>query len=151
MNPKQILRAFAAASALTLIPISLMAQSALEKGTTFLRENATKEGVKTTTSGLQYKVLQEGTGRSPKATDTVQVNYRGTLLDGKEFDKSSSPIEFPLNRVIAGWTEGVQLMKEGSKYEFYIPSNLAYGRQGAGGAIGADETLIFQVELLKVK
>ena len=81
----------------------------------------------------------------------MQVNYRGTLLDGKEFDKSTTPIEFPLNRVIAGWTEGVQLMKEGAKYEFYIPSNLAYGRRGAGGAIGPDETLIFQVELLKVK
>ena len=151
MKLKTTLRVLAALSAITLIPFSLMAQSALEKGATFLKENAAKEGVKSTASGLQYKVLQEGSGRSPKATDTVQVNYRGTLLDGKEFDKSSSPIEFPLNQVIAGWTEGVQLMKEGSKYEFYIPSNLAYGRRGAGGAIGADETLIFQVELLKVK
>ncbi len=128
-----------------------MAQSALEKGEAFLHSNASKEGVKSTASGLQYKVLTEGTGRSPKATDTVQVHYRGTLLDGKEFDKSSSPIEFPLNHVIAGWTEGVQLMKEGAKYEFYIPSKLAYGQRGAGGAIGPDETLIFQVELLKVK
>lgn len=128
-----------------------MAQSALEKGQTFLKENASKEGVATTASGLQYKVLQEGTGRSPQATNTVRVNYRGTLLDGTEFDKSSSPIEFPLNQVISGWTEGVQLMKEGAKYEFYIPSNLAYGKRGAGGAIGPDETLIFQVELIKVK
>ena len=151
MKTLKILRALAAASVFTLIPITLMAQSALEKGAAFLQENATKPGVKSTPSGLQYKVLQEGTGKSPKATDTVQVNYRGTLLDGKEFDKSSSPIEFPLNHVIAGWTEGVQLMKEGAKYEFYIPSNLAYGRRGAGGAIGPDETLIFQVELLKVK
>ena len=151
MKTLKVLRAFAAASVFTLIPITLMAQTALEKGAAFLQENATKPGVKSTPSGLQYKVLQEGTGKSPKATDTVQVNYRGTLLDGKEFDKSSSPIEFPLNHVIAGWTEGVQLMKEGAKYEFYIPSNLAYGRRGAGGAIGPDETLIFQVELIKVK
>ena len=128
-----------------------MAQSALEKGQAFLQDNTTKEGVTTTGSGLQYKVLQEGEGRSPKATDTVRVNYRATLINGTEFDKSSSPIEFPLNQVISGWTEGVQLMKEGSKYEFYIPSTLAYGKRGAGGAIGPDETLIFQVELIKVK
>ena len=128
-----------------------MAQSSLEKGETFLKENASKEGVKTTPSGLQYKVLQEGNGRTPVATDTVRVHYRGTLIDGTEFDKSSSPIEFPLNGVIAGWTEGVQLMKEGSRYEFYIPSMLAYGKRGAGGVIGPDETLIFEVELLKVR
>ncbi len=128
-----------------------MAQSSLEKGEAFLKENATKEGVKSTPSGLQYKVLQEGNGRAPVATDTVRVHYRGTLLDGTEFDKSSSPIEFPLNGVIAGWTEGVQLMKEGAKYEFYIPSTLAYGKRGAGGDIGPDETLIFEVELLKVR
>ncbi len=151
MNPHPTLRILAAALAITLTPLSIMAQSALEKGDAYLHENSTKEGVKTTASGLQYKVLQEGTGASPKATDTVQVNYRGTTIDGKEFDKSSTPIEFPLNHVIAGWTEGVQLMKEGAKYEFYIPSKLAYGRRGAGGAIGPDETLIFQVELIKVK
>ena len=131
-----------------------MAQSPLEKGETFLKENAGKEGVSVTSSGLQYKVLAEGTGRSPKATDTVKVHYRGTLLDGTEFDSSykrNQSIEFALNQVIAGWTEGVQLMKEGAKYEFYIPSNLAYGRRGAGGVIGPDETLIFEVELLKVR
>ena len=128
-----------------------MAQSSLEKGQAFLQDNASKEGVTTTVSGLQYKVLQEGNGRSPKATDTVRVNYRGTLINGTEFDKSSSPIEFPLNQVISGWTEGVQLMKEGAKYEFYIPADLAYGKRGAGGAIGPDEALIFQVELIKVK
>ena len=128
-----------------------MPQSALEEGQAFLQDNGAKEGVTTTGSGLQYKVLQEGDGKNPKATDTVRVHYRGTLINGTEFDKSSSPIEFPLNQVISGWTEGVQLMKEGSKYEFYIPSNLAYGKRGAGGAIGPDETLIFQVELIKVK
>ncbi len=128
-----------------------MAQSPLEKGESFLKENATKDGVTTTPSGLQYKVLKKGDGRAPKASDTVRVHYRGTLLDGTEFDKSSSPIEFPLNAVIAGWTEGVQLMSEGSKYEFYIPSTLAYGKRGAGPDIGPDETLIFEVELLKVR
>ena len=131
-----------------------MAQSPLEKGEAFLRENASKEGVHVTPSGLQYKVLADGTGRSPKATDTVKVQYRGTLLDGTEFDSSykrNQPIEFALNQVIPGWTEGVQLMAEGAKYEFYIPSNLAYGRRGAGGVIGPDETLIFEVELLKVR
>ena len=133
---------------------SVMAQSALENGQRFLKENAEKQGVKTTPSGLQYKVLREGSGKSPKATDVVVVNYRGTLTNGKEFDssyKAGQPIEFPLDRVIPGWTEGVQLMKEGAKYEFFIPSNLAYGSRGAGGVIGPDETLIFEVELLKVK
>lgn len=131
-----------------------MAQSPVEKGETFLQENAKKEGVHVTPSGLQYKVLMDGPGRSPKATDTVKVQYRGTLLDGTEFDSSykrNQPIEFALNQVIPGWTEGVQLMREGAKYEFYIPSNLAYGRRGAGGVIGPDETLIFEVELLKIR
>jgi FKBP-type peptidyl-prolyl cis-trans isomerase FkpA len=133
---------------------SLRAQTALEEGQKFLKENAAKEGVKTTKSGLQYLVLKEGTGKSPKATDTVLVHYRGTLINGQEFDSSykrNEPIEFPLNHVIKGWTEGVQLMKEGAKYRFFIPSNLAYGSNGAGNAIGPDETLIFEVELLKVR
>jgi FKBP-type peptidyl-prolyl cis-trans isomerase FkpA len=131
-----------------------MAQSALETGKAFLAENAKKEGVQSTSTGLQYKVLTPGAGRSPKASDVVLVHYRGTLLNGKEFDSSykrREPIEFPLNQVIRGWTEGVQLMQEGAKYEFYIPSNLAYGSRGAGGDIGPDETLIFEVELLKVR
>ncbi len=123
-------------------------------GQTFLQENAKKPGVITTASGLQYSVLQEGTGKSPKKTDTVVVNYRGTLLNGVEFDSSylagREPAEFPLNRVIKGWTEGLQLMKEGAKFRFFIPSTLAYGSRGAGLDIGPDETLIFEVELLKV-
>lgn len=126
----------------------------LAKGEKFLAENATKEGVVTTASGLQYKILTEGTGKSPKATDTVLVHYAGTLLSGTEFDSSyrrKEPIEFPLNRVIPGWTEGVQLMKEGAKFRFFIPSKLAYGPRGAGRDIGPNETLIFEVELLKVK
>jgi len=130
-----------------------MSDIALALGEKFLQDNATKEGVVTTDSGLQYKVLTEGTGKSPKATDTVLVHYAGTLINGTEFDSSyrrKEPIEFPLNRVIAGWTEGVQLMKEGSKFRFFIPSKLAYGTRGAGRDIGPNETLIFEVELLKV-
>jgi FKBP-type peptidyl-prolyl cis-trans isomerase len=128
--------------------------SALAEGQAFLAENATKPGVNTTASGLQYLVLTEGTGKTPKATNTVVVHYRGTLLNGAEFDSSyqagREPAEFPLNRVIKGWTEGLQLMKEGGKTRFFIPSELAYGKRGAGIDIGPDETLIFEVELLKV-
>jgi FKBP-type peptidyl-prolyl cis-trans isomerase len=125
-----------------------------EAGQAFLAANAKKEGVVTTATGLQYKVLQAGTGARPKATDTVNVHYRGTLIDGKTFDSSydrGEPISFPLNRVIAGWTEGVQLMPVGSKYEFYIPYQLAYGERGAGGVIPGYATLIFVVELLAIE
>ena len=128
--------------------------SNLEKGQAFLKNNASKPGVHTTPSGLQYKVILEGHGKTPKATDTVRVNYRGTTIDGTEFDSSykrNEPIEFPLNGVIPGWTDGVQLMKEGGKIELFIPSNLAYGAQGAGGVIAPDSTLIFDIELIKVK
>ncbi len=131
-----------------------MSSTALETGKAFLADNATKPGVITTPTGLQYLVLTEGTGKSPKAKDTVVVNYRGTLLNGVEFDSSylagREPAEFPLNRVIKGWTEGLQTMKEGGKTRFFIPSHLAYGKRGAGLDIGPDETLIFEVELLKV-
>ena len=124
-------------------------------GAKFLEENKKKEGVKTTASGLQYKVDKEGTGPQPKATDMVTVNYRGTLIDGKtEFDSSykrGQPATFPLNGVIKGWTEGLQLMKVGSKYQFFVPSNLAYGERSVGPDIAANATLIFEVELLEVK
>ncbi len=144
-----------AATVATFSVTPLMADSTLEKGEAFLKENSTKEGVKTTASGLQYKVLKEGTGKIPKATDNVQVHYRGTLLDGTEFDSSikrGEPAEFPLNRVIPGWTEGVQLMKEGSKYQFTIPSKLAYGERGTpGGPIPPNATLIFEVELISIR
>ena len=123
------------------------------KGAAFLVENAKKEGVKETATGLQYKVLTAGTGKTPKATDVVEVNYEGKLIDGTVFDSSyerGEPIEFPLNQVIAGWTEGLQLMKEGGKYEFYIPADIAYGEAGNSG-IEPNSTLIFTVELLKVK
>lgn len=125
-----------------------------DAGKTFLEANGKKEGVTTTASGLQYKVIQPGNGPKPKATDTVNVHYKGTFLDGKTFDSSydrGEPISFPLNRVIAGWTEGVQLMPVGATYEFYIPSNLAYGERGAGGAIPPNSTLIFVVELLGIE
>ena len=154
MKLLRILGATVMVAAVNLVTPTLMADSATEKGEAFLKENANKEGVKTTASGLQYKSLKEGTGPSPKATDTVLVHYRGTLLDGTEFDSSykrNEPIEFPLNRVIPGWTEGVQLMKEGGKMQLFIPSKLAYGTRGAPGAIGPNETLIFEIELLKVR
>lgn len=131
-----------------------MSDIALAKGEKFLEDNAKKEGVKVTPSGLQYLVITEGSGKSPKATDTVEVHYEGTLINGTVFDSSyrrKESIEFPLNRVIAGWTEGVQLMKEGAKYRFFIPSKLAYGSRGAGRDIGPNEALIFDVELIKVR
>src|SRR5881394_629143 len=124
------------------------------EGEKFLEENKKKDGVKTTASGLQYKVLKEGSGPSPKETDTVVTNYRGTLIDGTEFDSSykrNEPATFPVNRVIKGWTEALQLMKPGGKYKLFIPSNLAYGPGGAGGDIGPNATLIFEVELLSSK
>lgn len=120
----------------------------------FLAQNKKKEGVKTTSSGLQYKVVKDGEGAMPKATDMVTVNYRGTLIDGTEFDSSykrEEPATFPVDGVIAGWTEALHLMKVGSKWQLFIPSNLAYGERGAGQAIGPNATLIFEVELLSIK
>jgi FKBP-type peptidyl-prolyl cis-trans isomerase FklB len=125
------------------------------EGQAFLAKNKTAAGVKTTVSGLQYQVLRAGKGASPKATDTVKVHYEGTLLDGTVFDSSikrKEPIEFPVNGVIAGWTEALQLMKPSDKWKLFIPSDLAYGAQGApGGTIGPNATLVFEVELLEVK
>lgn len=126
---------------------------AREAGEKFLEENGKKEGVHTTASGLQYVIEKEGTGKQPKATDNVTVHYTGRLLNGKVFDSSVSrgePATFPLNRVIPGWTEGLQLMKEGAKFIFFIPSDLAYGAHGAGNDIPPHSTLIFEVELIKV-
>lgn len=125
-----------------------------KEGETFLADNKKKEGVKTTASGLQYKVITEGKGPMPKDTDTVSVNYRGTLIDGTEFDSSykrGEAVSFPVNGVIKGWTEALQLMKVGSKWQLFIPSNIAYGDRGAGGQIGPNATLIFEVELLSIK
>jgi FKBP-type peptidyl-prolyl cis-trans isomerase FklB len=127
--------------------------AAREAGEKFLAENKKNEGVMETASGLQYIVEKEGTGAQPAATDEVTVHYTGRLLDGTVFDSSvnrGEPATFPLNRVIPGWTEGVQLMKEGAKYTFFIPSDLAYGPQGVPNAIPPHSTLIFEVELIKV-
>jgi FKBP-type peptidyl-prolyl cis-trans isomerase FklB len=125
-----------------------------KEGEAFLEQNKTAEGVVTLPSGLQYKVLAEGSGPSPGPTDTVSVHYRGTLLDGTEFDSShkrGQPASFPVNGVIRGWTEALQLMKPGAKWQLFIPSELAYGERGAGGDIGPNATLIFEVELLEAK
>lgn len=122
-------------------------------GETYLAENKKKDGVKTTASGLQYKVIKEGTGAVPKAENTVKTNYKGTLIDGTEFDSSykrGEPAEFPVNGVIKGWTEALQMMKVGSKYQLFIPSELAYGEQGAGNVIGPNAVLVFEIELLEI-
>jgi FKBP-type peptidyl-prolyl cis-trans isomerase FkpA len=122
------------------------------EGEQFLKENAQKEGVTVTDSGLQYQVLTEGTGPKPAPTDTVTVHYVGTLIDGTEFDSSikrDEPAKFPLNRVITGWTEGLQLMNKGAKYKFFIPSNLGYGERGQGAIIGPHAVLIFEIELME--
>ncbi|MBS3807016.1 MAG: FKBP-type peptidyl-prolyl cis-trans isomerase [Bacteroidales bacterium] len=129
-------------------------QENLEAGKKFLEENKSKEGVKVTESGLQYKVIEEGTGISPDANDTVKVHYVGKTIDGEVFDSSKErgePAEFPVNRVISGWTEGLQMMKEGANYKLFIPTDLAYGtRVRPGGEIEPNEALIFDVELLEV-
>jgi FKBP-type peptidyl-prolyl cis-trans isomerase len=121
----------------------------LKAGESFLAENRVKQGVVTTPSGLQYQVLKEGNGLMPSVSDSVTVNYQGSLITGKEFD-SGENITFPLNGVIPGWTEGLQLMKEGAKYRFFIPSTLAYGESGAARVIPPNAALIFEVDLVKV-
>ena len=135
-----------------------LANKALEEnqaaGREFLIENAKRDGVVTTASGLQYEVLAQGSGASPKATDEVTVHYHGTLTDGRVFDSSvdrGQPATFPVNGVIPGWIEALQLMNVGSKYKLYIPSDLAYGERGAGQMIGPNSTLIFEVELISFK
>lgn len=129
-------------------------RTALQEGAAFLEANKKKDGVQVTASGLQYKVITAGSGKTPTAADTVKVHYRGTLINGTEFDSSyrrGNPIEFPVNGVIKGWTEALQLMKEGAKWQLFIPSDLGYGARGAGASIGPNDTLIFDVELLAVK
>jgi FKBP-type peptidyl-prolyl cis-trans isomerase FklB len=130
------------------------AEQNVKDGEKFLAENKKKEGVKTTASGLQYKVIKEGTGPQPKLTDSVVAHYRGTLINGTEFDSSykrGQPATFPLSGVIKGWTEGLQLMKVGSKYQLFVPSNLAYGDRAMGGDIAPNSTLIFEVELVGIQ
>lgn len=137
-----------------LIEFQTLAQKNAQAGQAFLAENAKKSEITTTKSGLQYQVLEQGKGASPKVTSTVTVNYEGRLLDGTVFDSSiarNHPVEFKLNQVIAGWTEGVQTMKAGGKSRFFIPASLAYGDMGAGDVIGPNSTLIFDIELMEVK
>ncbi len=125
-----------------------------KEGEAFLAENKKKEGVKTLPSGLQYKVIKEGTGKKPKVADTVTTHYRGTLIDGTEFDSSyrrGKPASFPVNGVIPGWTEALQLMGEGAKWQLFVPPNLAYGERGAGRDIGPNATLIFEIELISIQ
>jgi len=125
-----------------------------KEGEAFLAANKKKEGVVTLPSGLQYKVIKKGSGKKPKATDTVTTHYRGKLIDGTEFDSSykrGEPASFPVNAVIPGWTEALQLMEEGAKWQLFIPSSLAYGEQGAGPQIGPNATLIFEVELISIQ
>ncbi|WP_217488721.1 FKBP-type peptidyl-prolyl cis-trans isomerase [Acinetobacter oleivorans] len=136
-----------------LVEFQKTGQLNAQAGAAFLADNAKKSGVITTKSGLQYQVLKEGNGKKPKATSRVKVNYEGRLLDGTVFDSSiarNHPVEFQLSQVIAGWTEGLQTMKEGGKTRFFIPANLAYGEVGAGDTIGPNSTLIFDIELLQV-
>ncbi|MDT8406103.1 MAG: FKBP-type peptidyl-prolyl cis-trans isomerase [Methylococcales bacterium] len=125
----------------------------LAQGKAFLESNAKQDGINTTASGLQYQIIKPGAGAQPAAASSVTVHYRGVTLDGKEFDSSykrGQPATFPLNRVIPGWTEGVQLMREGAHYKLFIPAELAYGKRGAGPVIEPNSTLIFDIELLKV-
>ncbi|MDX2425566.1 MAG: FKBP-type peptidyl-prolyl cis-trans isomerase [Cycloclasticus sp.] len=129
-------------------------QGSADIGTKFLAENASNEGVLVLESGMQYIVINEGTGEKPAATDTVDVHYEGSLINGTIFDSSikrGEPATFPVNGVIQGWQEALQLMNVGSKWKVFIPSELAYGENGAGGAIGPNETLIFEMELLDIK
>ncbi len=130
------------------------AEAELKEGEAFLAANKVKPGVKTLASGLQYKVIKSGTGATPKATDTVKTHYKGTLVDGTEFDSSykrGEPATFPVNRVIPGWTEALQLMKEGDKWQLFIPSELAYGANGRPPTIGPSQTLLFDIELIEVQ
>lgn len=130
-----------------------MAGDAAAAGEQFLAENAKKDGIQVTASGLQYEVITEGSGEKPSASSTVSTHYHGTLIDGTVFDSSvqrGQPAEFPVNRVIAGWTEALQMMNVGSKWRLFVPYQLAYGERGAGGAIGPYQALIFEVELLSI-
>ncbi|MGA3207332.1 MAG: FKBP-type peptidyl-prolyl cis-trans isomerase [Syntrophales bacterium] len=135
------------------VKMKAVAEKNKREGEAFLAENKKKEGVKILANGLQYKVIKDGKGQTPKLTDTVTTNYRGTLIDGTEFDSSykrGQPAKFPVGGVILGWREALQLMKVGSKWQIFIPSNLAYGEMGAGNVIGANQTLIFEIELISI-
>lgn len=154
LNPEQMQAAVQAQQKKDMEKQTAQAQKNLEAGQTFLEENKKKEGVKILPSGLQYKIITEGKGKQPTAEDTVVAHYRGTLVNGTEFDSSykrNEPATFPVQGVIKGWQEALPLMKEGAKWQVFIPADLGYGPRGAGGAIGPNEVLIFDIELLSVK
>jgi FKBP-type peptidyl-prolyl cis-trans isomerase FklB len=154
LKPEEMQAAFQAQQKKDMEKQAAAAKKNLDAGQAFLEANKKKEGVTTTASGLQYKIITEGKGKQPKSTDTVVAHYRGTLINGTEFDSSyqrNEPATFPVGGVIKGWQEALPLMKEGSKWQIYIPSDLAYGPRGAGGEIGPNEVLIFDIELLSVK
>ncbi len=151
---KSLLAVVVAGAILNTTQAESLMETNEKAGKAFLEKNRHADGVQVTDSGLQYKVIREGTGKRPGPTSKVTVNYEGRHLNGEVFDSSyqrHKPITFGLNRVIKGWTEGLQLMKEGAKYQLFIPPELGYGHRGAGAAIGPSETLIFDVELLKVE
>jgi len=153
LDEAAVREAFAAVREAQMEKQKLASEEALKAGEDYLAENAKKDGVKVTESGLQYEVITAGDGQSPAATDTVEVHYHGTLIDGSVFDSSverGSPASFPVNRVISGWTEALQMMKVGDKWRLHIPSNLAYGPQSPSPKIPANSTLVFEVELLSV-
>ena len=154
LEEEVIREAFAAVREEQMEKQKIESEGAVKKGEEFLVTNAKKEGVSSTESGLQYEVLASGTGESPKAEDTVEVHYHGTLIDGSVFDSSverGSPAKFPVNRVISGWTEALQLMKVGDKWRLTIPSELAYGAQSPSPKIPANSALVFEVELLSIE
>jgi FKBP-type peptidyl-prolyl cis-trans isomerase FklB len=153
ISPDEINQAFEAIQQQIKVEKAEQSKNAAAVGTAFLAENAKREGVVVTESGLQYEVMQQGSGAIPTARSTVRTHYRGTLLDGTEFDSSyrrNDPTEFPVNGVIAGWTEALQKMPVGSKWKLFIPHNLAYGERGAGADIGPFQALIFEIELLDI-
>jgi FKBP-type peptidyl-prolyl cis-trans isomerase FklB len=153
VNPDDINAAFQVLQERIKAEESQKAETFAAEGNKFLAENATRSEVIVTESGLQYEVIESGDGEKPSASSTVRTHYRGTLVDGTEFDSSykrNEPTEFPVNGVIAGWTEALQLMNVGSKWKLFVPYNLAYGEQGAGGTIGPYQTLIFEIELLDI-
>ncbi len=154
ISPDQARAALAQLKASMQVAAAKSAEANEARGEAFLKANAAKPGVVSLPSGLQYQVLKAGTGPTPKLTDTVSCNYRGTLIDGAEFDSSyarGTPTSFPVGGVIKGWTEALQKMPVGSKWRLFVPSNLAYGERGAGEAIGPNQTLIFEVELLAIE
>jgi len=154
LDETAIREAFAAVRQEQMEKQQVESEAALKKGEDYLVENAKKDGVKSTESGLQYEVLASGEGASPSATDTVEVHYHGTLIDGSVFDSSverGAPAKFPVNRVISGWTEALQLMKVGDKWRLHIPADLAYGAQSPSPKIPANSTLVFEVELLNIE